>query len=152
MSNSYIGAGPLVTIPPVVLPAFGGIVENILIGLGIGATVYHGNHYKNEDPNIVYEIFSYTSQSTFNILDQSTFQTEKYGISNRQDPPSIRPESQVRDLNKVANGRIYDWRIRHSQISPRGYAAAIEKYYVTMYAIRNRGNLPPLQVRPVPFR
>lgn len=134
---------------PILIPIIAA-AEEILIALGVATGVaYHANDKRSRKDNYVYEIRSYGINSrTGQPLDYRLYKTEKYGISSDN---GERVRRQVNKLNQSGDGRIYDYMIIANQIPGRFEALVIEKFYVTMYAVRNNGDLPRMQFSPLPW-
>jgi hypothetical protein len=134
---------------PIALP-FVAAAEQALIALGvtIGVT-YHANDKRSRKENYLYEIRSYAiNPNTGKPYDYNLFKTEKYGVSSDN---GERVQGQVNTLNRSGDGRFYDFMIHHNQIPGRFEALVLEQFYVTMYAIRNKGMAPDMQYRPIPW-
>jgi len=104
----------------------------------------HGNDDDNDDPHIVYEIYSFGPDARI--------QVEKYGISSRKDNEdgnNGRPAYQVNRLTKMNPGRAYGWTLI-TRAKNRLDAKAVEVSLVALYASKNHGFLPPMQFLPIP--
>lgn len=96
----------------------------------------------------LYEIRSYGVSSFDDISDWNVFDVEKYGISSDN---GYRVKRQVDVLNRANDGRVYSYIIRHNAIPGRFEALILEKFYVTHYAATHGGQVPRLQVKPIPW-
>ena len=120
------------------------VAEEILISLGVVATTtYHANSKKNRQRNYLYEIRS------FSLVDGvESYQTQKYGISSGN---GERVRYQVNFLNKQYPHLRFEYIIHNNDIPGRLEALILEEFYVTMYRIRNLGDAPPMQKRPIGY-
>ena len=103
----------------------------------------HGNSDDNNDPHLVYEIFSIDKETGGDLT------TEKYGITGRRDRPDARPQYQVNSFNKKYPKRHYDWR-KVTKTPNRIEAKIKESELVLKYKITHKGRLPREQYRPNP--
>ncbi len=100
----------------------------------------HGNSKKSEKEQHLYE-----------IIDNQTNETVKYGISGSElnkDGSSKRANSQVNYLNKIFGALRYFAKILFTNIKGREKSLDKEKDLVNKYAQNKNGENPPLQKIP----